>query len=194
MRTRTPRAVLAALRVPSGLTGTPPQGEWVAPSPPARRPPPRGSPEDRATECRRAQANPWTNALSTSLRAVTDFCQATLKDSRPAPTLASASRGEPKSALKMAYRVFPRAADDLRPASTAAPVGSRPGHSGSRTPFGTISAAFGSPLADERRRPGRSSSDRPLSIGKAPHGARTLGAIVFRSSAPETGHVDFREA
>ena len=63
-------------------------------------------------------------------RAVTDFSWAVLEDSRPAPTLASASRGEPKSALKMADRVFPRAADEPRTDSTAAPVGSRPGHSG----------------------------------------------------------------
>jgi hypothetical protein len=73
---------------------------------------------------------PECTSTTEAPRAVTDFSRAVLEDSRPAPTLASASRGEPKSALKMADRVFPRAADEPRTDSTAAPVGSRPGHSG----------------------------------------------------------------
>jgi hypothetical protein len=45
---------------------------------------------------------PECTSTTEAPRAVTDFSRAVLEDSRPAPTLASASRGEPKSALKMA--------------------------------------------------------------------------------------------
>ena len=160
---------------------TTPQGDWVALSPHARRPRPHGSPGDLAPESRRAPCEYPDDCLPHVSTGGHGFLTGHFVGK--APTLASASRGEPKSALKMADRVFPRAG--TRTAHCRPPqrrLGAAPGTPALARPLG-----HSLPLSDAPWRTRDAGLGCPALIARCPSGRRRL-VLAHLSDVPSLQH------